>query len=298
MVRWWRGLGASGVAECWVPGSDRATCWSFRKGLTAARPGGRAPCKPRSWCLRQASPSRWPKASDAGGILMSRLKLWFLIVLLFAGSVTVLSLTESAATSDPSPAANKDSAAIQTVKMPDAPALPETERESGVLPPGTDPQNTLGWSFVKHLASDQKAFWKSGRDLGRGDAKAVGAFAGFTALLIASDSCLAKQVPDKPSQLRRSNHLSQYAAYSLAGAVGGSFFWGHLTKNDHLRETGLLSGEALLNSTAATYAFRGITQRARPFEGDGTGKFFQRGSSFPSEHSVDAWSVASVMAHE
>src|SRR5712692_2733730 len=230
---------------------------------------------------------------------MSRLKLWFLIVLLFAGSVTVLSLTESAAISDPSPAANKDSAAIQTVKMSEAAALPETEpQESGVLPPGTDPQNALGWSFVKHLASDQRAFWKSGRDLGRGDAKAFGTFAGFTALLIASDSWLAKQVPDKPSQLRRSNHLSQYAAYSLARAVGGSFFWGHLTKNDHLLETGLLSGEALLNSTAATYAFRGITQRARPFDGDGTGKFFQRGSSFPSEHSVDAWSVASVMAHE
>src|SRR2546426_3587586 len=127
MVRWWLVLVARGVAECWVPGSGRATCWYYRNGLTAERLGGRAPCKSRSWCLRQASPSRWPKASDAGRILMSHLKPLFLIVLLFAASVTVLSQTESAATSDPSPAANKDSAAIQTVKMPGTAALPETE---------------------------------------------------------------------------------------------------------------------------------------------------------------------------
>jgi len=41
-----------------------------------------------------------------------------------------------------------------------------------------------------------------------------------------------------------------------------------------------------------------MTQRPRPFDGNGNGTFFQGGTSFPSEHSAIAWSVASVIAHE
>src|SRR6266513_2582332 len=37
--------------------------------------------------------------------------------------------------------------------------------------------------------------------------------------------------------------------------------------------------------------------RQRPFQGDGTGLFFRGGTSFPSEHSAAAWSVAGVVAH-
>jgi membrane-associated phospholipid phosphatase len=190
-----------------------------------------------------------------------------------------------------------DAARLDSAKL-DSAKLDLAEEANGWLPPGADPQNTLGWSFVKHLASDQAAFWKSGKDLGRGNLKTFAPFVGFTGLLIASDSWLSKQVPDKPNQLKRSTDVSQYAVYSLIGAAGGSFLWGHLTKNDHLRETGLLATETILNSTALTYAFKGITQRERPFQGDGSGKFFQGGSSFPSEHSAIAWSVATVMAHE
>jgi hypothetical protein len=66
------------------------------------------------------------------------------------------------------------------------------------LPPGTDPQNSLGWSFAKHLASDQKAFWSSGKELSLGGVKTFLPLAGFTGLLIASDSW-PRQVPDKPN---------------------------------------------------------------------------------------------------
>jgi hypothetical protein len=40
-------------------------------------------------------------------------------------------------------------------------------------------------------------------------------------------------------------------------------------------------------------------RRERPYQGDGTGPFFQSGgTSFPSEHAAAAWSVAGVIAHE
>src|SRR2546426_5322046 len=65
MARWWLVLEAHGVAECWGPKSDRATCWWFQKGPTAAPPGGGPPSRQRSWSRPQATPSRWPRASDA-----------------------------------------------------------------------------------------------------------------------------------------------------------------------------------------------------------------------------------------
>src|SRR5262249_47324520 len=93
-------------------------------------------------------------------------------------------------------------------------------------------------------------------------------------------------------------NISDYAVYSLIGAGGGAFLWGHLTHNDRLQETGLLSGEAAINSTAVTYLLKQITQRPRPMADHGDGTFFQGGQSFPSEHSAIAWCIASVAAHE
>jgi hypothetical protein len=39
-------------------------------------------------------------------------------------------------------------------------------------------------------------------------------------------------------------------------------------------------------------------RRQRPFQGNGSGAFFQGGTSFPSEHAAAAWAVAGVLAHE
>lgn len=165
------------------------------------------------------------------------------------------------------------------------------------LPLGADPENRLGWPLIKHLAADQQTFWSSPKDLGRRGAPSFAGFAALTGLLIAGDSWLSQQVPNKPTQLQRSNRLSKYSTYSLLGAAGGSFLWGNLRRNEHLSETGLLAGEALANSTAETFMVRAIAGRGRPFSRD-TGKFFSSGNSFPSEHASAAWSVASVLAHE
>src|SRR3989441_9882779 len=176
---------------------------------------------------------------------MLRLTTWILTMWLLS-TTAVLAQAQTTSPAEP----DRDQPSPSFDLMP-APSM-SLEENRGWLMPGTDPNNKLGWPFVKHLASDQKAFWTSGKEISNRGAKTFVPFAAFTGLLIASDSWLAKQVPDKPTQLNRSNHISQYATYSLIGAAGASFVWGHLTNNDHLRETGLLSGEALLNSTATT----------------------------------------------
>jgi hypothetical protein len=164
------------------------------------------------------------------------------------------------------------------------------------LQPGTDPENRLGTPFVKHLASDQYAFWTAPAHFHVKDLEWIAPFAGVTAGFMASDSWLSKQVP--LGQVSRSKTFSNYATYSLIGAGAGSFLLGHLTSNDQLSEAGLLSGEAAINSTAVSYLFKDVMRRERPYQGTGNGSFFQGGSSFPSEHAAIAWSIASVMAHE
>ncbi len=166
------------------------------------------------------------------------------------------------------------------------------------LVPGEDPKNQLFLPFAKHLVQDQADFWIKPTKLRIHDLRWAIPFTGITSGLIASDSWMSKQVPDKPSQLKSSKDFSNYATFSIIGVAGGSFLLGRMTGNEHLRETGLLAGEAAINSTAVTYLFKGISQRPRPFQGDHNGTFFQGGGSFSSEHSAVAWSVASVWAHE
>ena len=167
-----------------------------------------------------------------------------------------------------------------------------------VLQPGEDPENRLISPFLKHLATDQQQFWTSPIRLHTKDLKWIVPFAGVTAGFIASDSWTAKQVPDAPSQLKRSRDISNYTLYSMAAVSGGSFLLGHITNDDHLREAGMLSGEAAINSTAVAFLLKAITQRPRPLDDNGDGSIFRGGASFLSEQSAAAWSIASVWAHE
>jgi membrane-associated phospholipid phosphatase len=173
----------------------------------------------------------------------------------------------------------------------------ESQRGSGVLAEGVDPDNRLGVPLIRHMAEDQKQFWINGTThWDRDKAKQFLPFVGFTSALVASDSWMSKQVPS--NWANRSHTFSNYATLSLVGAGGMGFLLGKVEHNDHLQEAGLLSGEAAINSTAIAYAFKGVTRRDRPYEGNGNGSFFQGGGSFPSEHSAVAWSIAGVAAHE
>jgi membrane-associated phospholipid phosphatase len=171
------------------------------------------------------------------------------------------------------------------------------------LPPGADPQNQLGPIFVRHIAEDQKSFWTFPARLRTRDLKWILPAAGATAALFASDSWITNQVPNRPRQLSFSKSISDYSLYSLISAGGGAFLLGSISKNDHLRETGLLAGEAAIDATAATYAFKFVTQRRRPYIRTEDGDFFSgirssNGLSFPSEHTAIAWSIAGVVSHE
>ncbi len=171
-----------------------------------------------------------------------------------------------------------------------------TTEDKYELQPGEDPQNRLVSPFVKHLAGDQKQFWTSPTRFRTRDLKWILPAAGITAAFIASDSWWSKQV--NPNHMQTSLHISDYGTYAFLGLSGSSFLFGHIDNNSHLQEAGLLTGEAAINSVGVAYLFKEITQRERPLQDNGNGDFFKGGSSFPSEHSAIAWSIASVWAHE
>jgi len=154
------------------------------------------------------------------------------------------------------------------------------------LQPGVDPENRLVSPFVRHIVKDQKHFWTLPGQLRKKDVEWIIPVAGATTALIASDSWLSHQVPNRPGQLSLSKSISDYSLYSLLGADAGAYLLGAVTHNDHLHETGLLAGEAAINASAVTYALKLSTQRQRPFQSTGVGSFFNGGMSFPSEHSA------------
>jgi len=183
----------------------------------------------------------------------------------------------------------------QAAENPSVPPALKDDRRGWLLP-GEDPENRLVSPFVKHLVEDQKQFWTFPAHLQTKDLKWVLPGAATTAFFISTDSWWAKQVP--LSHVDTSKKFSDYVTYSFIGLGGASFLYGHIRQDDHLSEAGLLSAEAAINSTIVAYAFKEVTQRERPYQGNGRGNFFSGGSSFPSEHSAIAWSVASVWAHE
>lgn len=121
----------------------------------------------------------------------------------------------------------------------------------------------------------------------------------ISAVMIATDKSTSNALPNSFDQTKWSGRASQFGAwYSLAGISGGSYILGKLTKNDRFRESGLLGLEALGHAQVIVFAVKQATNRQRPVDGDGEGRFWSGGTSFPSGHAMSSFAVATVFAHE
>src|SRR5712692_4799063 len=159
-------------------------------------------------------------------------------------------------------------------------------------------ETKLGLPLLKNLARDQRAIWTSPKDLRYGDLCWLVPLGAMTTASLMADAGISKAVTHSPPKVSKSTSLSNDGLATLAGAVGGSYFLGQMTHDDHLRETGLLSGESAVDAVAMTTALQYVLGRQRPTSGNGGGGFWRQGTSFPSDHATAAWAVASVMAHE
>src|SRR6266478_4810662 len=167
------------------------------------------------------------------------------------------------------------------------PAVPWEERE-----------NSVGLHLLKNIAEDQKALWVGPKNLRWVDADWLVPLGGAAAAMFATDTEYSKHLSNSPNRIKYSKDLSNYGIASMIGIGGGLYVLGHVTHDDHKIETGILAGEAAIDSLAPVYGMKYAFGRERPLQDNYQGRFGQGGVSFPSEHAAAAWSIASVIAHE
>lgn len=162
----------------------------------------------------------------------------------------------------------------------------------------TDYDSSLNLRLVRRFASDQKQIWTIPAHVRLVDSAWLVPLGLAAAGLFATDTEFSKHLSDSPNRLQHSTTFSNYGLGAMAGLAGGFYLFGHLTHDDHRRETGFLAGEAALNSLGVVYALKYSLGRDRPLQDDYRGSFWTSGDSFPSEHSAAVWSIATVVAHE
>jgi len=123
-----------------------------------------------------------------------------------------------------------------------------------------------------------------------------------TGAITADHQAMSEEVSHNASFNNANTNASNVLVSPFIAAPAVMFGVGHLAGNDHARETGILGGEAILNGLVVEQGMKFMFWRERPTVDNAKGKFFQTSvgsdSSFPSSHSVIAWSSAAVLADE
>ena len=153
-------------------------------------------------------------------------------------------------------------------------------------------------SLPRNIFIDQKNFWTTPFHMTQSQWQWTVPLTFIGAGLLASDTAIEKHVPTSSSTVSRAVTFSNGGVAALAGVGAGMYLWGYAKGRDEPRETGLLAGQAGIDAFLETEVFKYMFGRERPFTGDNKGKFFQGGTSFPSEHAAASWAIASVIAHE
>lgn len=189
-------------------------------------------------------------------------------------------------------------------------AVPAALPTSGV-PAGTTPgrpaERDVSWrQLPRNFLHDQKSIWLFPRTLTQGHHWApTVAIISVTAGLVAAD-------PQDAPYFRRTATFGDFnGAFSGRntalgmGLLPATFYVvGLVRKDSYTEKTALLAGEAALDSTVLEIVMKAATHRLRPSDVPPTGNFsdtFFRShkpfsSSFPSGHTIDAFSIATVFA--
>jgi len=175
----------------------------------------------------------------------------------------------------------------------------EDSRDRVLYSDETESLKPLASKLARNILMDQKDIWTSPFHMNRHDAIPWIVFGAATGALIATDRRTATQLPNTVDQVSISRDVSKIgAAYTIIPITAGLYIGGAISHNPKARETGILGGEAALDSLIVVTILKSISQRPRPLEDNGKGSFFTGGDSFPSGHSMASWALASVVAHE
>jgi hypothetical protein len=172
------------------------------------------------------------------------------------------------------------------------------------VPNAPEPQEPVTLrSTPLNLLKDEGAIWSSpARIRGEDFGYLIPLGLAVTGAMTTDHQAMSEVVSHNASFNNTSTNASNVLLGPFVAAPVVMFGIGHLTKNDHARETGILGGEAILNGLVVEQGMKLMFLRERPTVDSAKGKFFQTSvgvdSSFPSSHTVIAWSSAAVLADE
>jgi hypothetical protein len=172
------------------------------------------------------------------------------------------------------------------------------------LPNAPQPQPDVTLRDVpRNLLHDQEAIWTSPAHVKLSDLEWIVPLAAATGVTIATDqSAMRHVVSNNPGFNQKNIDASNAMIGGFIAAPVVLYGWGHLKQDPQTREAGILTGEAMIDSVVVEQGMKLIFWRERPDQNNASGHFFKSDagieSSFPSSHSVVAWSAAAVLAGE
>lgn len=157
-------------------------------------------------------------------------------------------------------------------------------------------------NLPRNLLHDQAGIWTSPYRASDGDAVMGILFIASAGALGSEDANIMQHHFLNQTTANHANTASTGLTGLIAAAPIAYFGIGHLTHNAEAEQTGMLAGEAMIDGVAVNEVFKIASRRERPTLDNAKGRFFQPGvgfeSSFASNHSVLAWTSATVIASE
>ena len=123
-----------------------------------------------------------------------------------------------------------------------------------------------------------------------------------TGLTLTTDTDAMRDISHDRTFNKNSVNASDYLLGCQIAVPVALYSVGLFKGNAHARETGILSGEAVADSAVVEVVTKIIFRRERPLYNNAAGDFFSSNTgsngSFPSSHSMLAWTLAGVLAGE
>jgi membrane-associated phospholipid phosphatase len=191
-----------------------------------------------------------------------------------------------------------------------APDRPDQAASSDVAQPSPPVERPVSWKLlIPNIVSDQGRIWSFPARLAQGhNWIPVAAILGATAGLVALDPTEARYFR-RASTYNGFNNIFTANATSVGtlAAPVSLYVTGLLRKDAKMQRTALFAGEAVADAEILTTVLKDATNRVRPAGIPATGNFsdswFESGGSrwrgagsFPSGHTIAAFSVATVVA--
>ena len=176
--------------------------------------------------------------------------------------------------------------------------------KSAPVPNAPEPQPTVNVRDTPlNILKDQGAIWSSPARIHDKELGYLVPLGLVTALAITTDHQVMSEKVSRDKNLNdQATKASNVLVSPFIAAPVVMYAAGHLGHSERARETGILGGEALVDSLIVEQGMKLMFLRERPTVDGARGKFFQTSvgvdGSFPSNHTMLAWSSAAVLAEE